>query len=153
VNRCFSQKSIDSLNSLVFELNEAAADKIRKDEDGVDGRGVCGWDGWVCGLGAVGASSIFALVRRTGAFTGGLLTFPLVPGFQLAEHNRGECHFFTAAFPSQLETMVGGALARASALSVGLGVGRAFIASGSRTRPSHSCDGWGGCPVDIRVGT
>ena len=19
-----------------------------KDEDGVDGRGVCGWDGWVC---------------------------------------------------------------------------------------------------------
>jgi hypothetical protein len=24
-----------------------------KDEDGVDGRGVCGWDGWVCGLGVV----------------------------------------------------------------------------------------------------
>ncbi len=23
-----------------------------KDEDGVDGRGVCGWHGWVCGLGA-----------------------------------------------------------------------------------------------------
>jgi hypothetical protein len=29
----------------------------------------------VCGLGAVGASSIFGLVRRAGAFTGGLLTF------------------------------------------------------------------------------
>jgi hypothetical protein len=46
-----------------------------KDEDEVDGRGVCGWDGWVCGLDAVGASSIFGLVRRAGAFTGGLLTF------------------------------------------------------------------------------
>ena len=30
-----------------------------EDEDGVDGRGVCGWDGWVCGLGAVGASLAF----------------------------------------------------------------------------------------------
>ena len=30
-----------------------------KDEDGVDGRGVSGWDGWVCGLGVVGASSVF----------------------------------------------------------------------------------------------
>ena len=29
-----------------------------KDEDGVDGRGVYGWDGWVCGLGPVGVSSI-----------------------------------------------------------------------------------------------
>jgi hypothetical protein len=115
-----------------------------KDEDGVDGRGVCGWDGWVCGLGAVGASSIFGLVRRAGAFTGGLLTFALVSGLQLAQHNRGKCHFFSAAFPSQLEAMVGGALARASALRVGLGVGRTFIASGSRTRPSHSCDGWVG---------
>jgi hypothetical protein len=35
-----------------------------KDEDGVDGRGVCGWDRWVGGLGAVDASSIFGLVRR-----------------------------------------------------------------------------------------
>jgi hypothetical protein len=26
-----------------------------KDEHGVDGRGVCGWDGWVCGLGEVGS--------------------------------------------------------------------------------------------------
>jgi hypothetical protein len=31
---------------------------------------------------------------------------------------------------------------RASPLRVGLGVGRALIASLSRTRPSHSCDGW-----------
>jgi hypothetical protein len=27
-----------------------------EDEDGVDGRGVCGWDVWVCGLGAVSTS-------------------------------------------------------------------------------------------------
>ncbi len=46
-----------------------------KDEDGVDGRGVCGWDGWVGGLGAVGASSIFGLVRRAGAFAAVLPTF------------------------------------------------------------------------------
>ena len=59
-----------------------------KDEDGVDGRGFCGWDGWVGGLGAVGDSSIFGLVRRTGAFTGGLLTFALVSGLHLAQHNR-----------------------------------------------------------------
>ena len=109
-----------------------------KDEDGVDGRGVFGWEGCVCGLGAVGASSIFGLVRGAGALPGGLLTFALVSGFQLAQHNCGKCHFFSAAFPSQLEAMVGGALARASALHVGLGVGGTTIASGSRVRTSHS---------------
>ena len=35
-----------------------------KDEDGVDGRGVCGWDGWVCGLGVVVVSSIFGISPR-----------------------------------------------------------------------------------------
>ena len=101
-------------------------------------------DGWVCDLGVVGDLSIFGLTRRTVTFAGGLLTFALVSGFQLAEHNRGQCHFRSAAFSSQLEAMVGGALARASVLRVGLVVGRALIASGSRTRPSHSCDGWVG---------
>jgi hypothetical protein len=67
----------------------------------------------------VGAPLIFGLARRAGAFAGGLLTFALVSGFQLAQHNRGKCHFFSAAFPSQLEAMVGGALTRASALHVG----------------------------------
>ena len=71
-----------------------------------------------------------------------MLTCALVSGLQLAQHNRDQCHFRSAAFSSQLEAMVGGALVRASALRVGLGVGRALIASGSRTRPSHSCDGW-----------
>jgi hypothetical protein len=96
----------------------------------------------VCGLGSVDASSIFGWVRRTGAFTGALLTFSLVSGLQLAQHNRDNCHFFIAVFPSQLEAMVGGSLVRTSVLSVDLGVGRTLIASGSRTRPSHSCDGW-----------
>jgi hypothetical protein len=49
-----------------------------KDEDGVDGRGVSGWDGWVGGLGAAHDSSIFGLVRRVGAFTPVLPTFVLV---------------------------------------------------------------------------
>jgi hypothetical protein len=53
-----------------------------KDEDGVDGRGVCGWDGWVGGLGPVGDSSMFGLVRRTGVFDGVQLTFPSVSGLQ-----------------------------------------------------------------------
>jgi hypothetical protein len=103
---------------------------------------VYGWDGWVGGLGVVGASSIFGLVRRSGTFTGGILTFGLVSGLDLTPHNRGKCHFFSTVFPSQLEVMVDGALVRTSTLNVGLGVGRAFIVSGSRTRPSHSCDGW-----------
>ena len=63
-----------------------------KDEDGVDGRRVCGWDGWVCGLGAVGVSSIFGLVRRSRAFTGGLLTFALVSGLQASA--RASCVIF-----------------------------------------------------------
>ena len=95
---------------------------------------------WVGGLGAVGTSSIFGLVRRAGAFAGGLLTFALISGLQLAQHNRGQCHFLSAAFSLQLESMVGGALTRAK--RVVLGVGRGLIASGSHTHPSHSCDGW-----------
>ncbi len=73
-------------------------------------------DGWVCDLGVVSAPLIFGLTRRSGAFAGGLLTFALVSGFQLAQHNRGKCHFFSASFPSQLDVMVGDALARTSAL-------------------------------------
>jgi hypothetical protein len=96
----------------------------------------------VGGLRVVGDSSIFGLVRRTGVFTGGLLTFDLVSGLQLAQHNRGQYHFCRAAFSSQLETMVGGSLPRSSALCVVLDVGRSIITSGSHTHPSHSCDGW-----------
>ena len=46
-----------------------------KDEDGVDGRGVSGWDRWVGGLGLVIVSSIFGLVCRVGTFGGGMMTF------------------------------------------------------------------------------
>jgi hypothetical protein len=120
------------------------ADVEPKDEDGVDGRGVFGWDGWVCGLGAVGASSIFGLVRRAGAFAAKLPTFVLVSRMQLAQQYRGNRHFLSAASSSRREAMVSGALARAAALRVGLGVGGAAIASGLRARPSHSCDGWVG---------
>jgi cellobiose-specific phosphotransferase system component IIB len=115
-----------------------------KDEDGVDGRGVCGWDGWVGALGAVGASSIFRLVRRAGAFAAVLPTSVLVSRMQLAQQYRGNGHFLSAASSSRRETMVGGALTRASALRVGLGVGGAAIASGSRARPMHSYDRWVG---------
>ena len=38
--------------------------------------------------------------------------------------------------------MVGGALARASAFRVGLGVGGAVIVPGLRACLSRSCDGW-----------
>lgn len=63
-------------------------------------------DGWVCDLCVVGVPLIFGLACRSGAFVGGLMTFALVSGFQLAQHNRGKCHFFSAAFHSQLEAMV-----------------------------------------------
>jgi hypothetical protein len=39
-----------------------------KDEDGVDGRGFRRCDWWVGGLGPVGVSSLFGLVRGAGAF-------------------------------------------------------------------------------------
>ena len=96
-------------------------------------------DGWVCDLGVVGAPLIFGLVRRAGAFTGGLLTFASVSEIQLAQHNRGnKYHYVSAAFPSGLGVMVGDTLSRVSALHVGLGVGGTTIASGSRARTSHS---------------
>jgi hypothetical protein len=64
-----------------------------RDEDGVDGRGVYGWDGRVCGLGAVGTSSIFGLVRGAGAFAVVLPTCALVSRIQLAQRYRGFGHF------------------------------------------------------------
>ncbi len=98
------------------------------------------------GLGAVGASSIFGLVRRAGALAAMLPTFVLVScsRMQIAQQYRGNGHFLSAASSSRRETMVGGSLTRASALHVGVGVGGAAIASGSRARPTHSCDGWVG---------
>ena len=95
----------------------------------------CG--GWVCDLGAVGASSIFGLVRGSGAFAAVLPSFDLVSRMSFAQHHRGFGHFFSAASSSRREAMVGGALARASAFRVGLGVSGVTIVSGSYVCPSH----------------
>jgi hypothetical protein len=65
----------------------------------------------VCGLGAVGASLVFGLVRGTGAFAAVLPSVVLVSRIQLA---------------------------RASAFRVGLGVSGVTIVSGSCARPSIS---------------
>ncbi len=103
-----------------------------EDEDGVDGRRVCGWDGRVCGLGAVGASLAFGLVCGAGAFTAVLPSFVLVSKMPFAQHSRGFATSFSAASSSRRETVVGGAMARVSAFRVGLGVGGAVIAPGLR---------------------
>ena len=97
-------------------------------------------DGRVCGLGAVDASLIFGLVRGAGAFPAVLPTLVWFSRLQLAQRYRGFGHFLNAESSSRLQTMVGGVLARASALRVGSGVGGAAVASGSSARPSHSCD-------------
>jgi len=94
-------------------------------------------DGWVCGLGAVGASLVFGLVRGAGAFAAVLPSFALVSRMPFAQHNHGFGHFFSATSSSRREAMVGGALARASAFRVGLGVSGATIVSGSCACPSH----------------
>ena len=100
----------------------------------------CDWR--VCGLGAVGASLVFGLIRGAGAFPAVLPTFVLVSRLQLAQRYRGFGHFLSAASSSRLQTMVGGALVRASAFRFGLGVSGATIVSGSCAHPSHS---WMSC--------
>jgi hypothetical protein len=62
-------------------------------------------DGWVCGLGAVGDSLVFGLVRGVGAFTAVLPSFALVSGMPFAEHNRGFGHFFRAASSSRRDSV------------------------------------------------
>jgi hypothetical protein len=94
-------------------------------------------DGWVCGLGAVGASLVFGLVRGAGAFAPVLPSFVLVSNMSFAQHNRGFTTSFSATSSLRRETMVGGALARVSAFRVGLGVSGSAIVSGSCACPSH----------------
>jgi hypothetical protein len=108
-----------------------------EDEDGVDGRGICGWDPWVCGLGEVSVSLALGLVRGAGAFAAVLPSFALVSRMPFEQHNHGFGHFFRAASSSRREAMVGGSLVRASAFRVGLGVSGADIVSGSSGCPSH----------------
>ncbi len=90
--------------------------------------------GGVCDLGAVGASSILGWVRRAGALAAVLPTFVLVSRMQLTQQYHGNGYFLSAASSSRHKAMVGGALARASALRVGLGVSGATIVPGSCAR-------------------
>jgi hypothetical protein len=90
-----------------------------RDEDGVDGRGVCRWDGWVGGLGTVGASSLFGLVRGTGVFDEVLPTFVSVQEYN-SRNDRDNDTSFSTVSSSRRETMLGGTLTRASAFRVGL---------------------------------
>ena len=108
-----------------------------EDEDGVDGRGVCGWDGRVCGLGAVGASLVFGLVRGSGTFASVFPSFVLVSNMSFVPHNRGFTTSFSPTSSLRRETMVVGALVRTSVFRVGLGVSGAVIVSGSCACPSH----------------
>jgi hypothetical protein len=113
-----------------------------EDEDRVDGRGICGWDTWVCGLGVVSTSLAFGLVRGTEAFASVLPSFALVSRMSFAQHNRGFGHFFSAASSLRREAMVGCALRSASAFRVRFGVGGAVIDPGLRACPLRLCDGW-----------
>jgi hypothetical protein len=88
-------------------------------------------DEWVCDLGAVGASSIFGLIRGSGAFDVVLPTFVLVSRMHLAQQYRDHVQFLIVSSSSD-------ALVRGSALCVGLGVSGATIVTGSGDRPSHS---------------
>jgi hypothetical protein len=110
----------------------------------------------VCGLGTVGDSLVFGLVRGAGAFAAVLPSFVSVSNMSFAQHNRGFSTSFSAASSWRRETMVDGALARVSAFRVGLGVGEAVIAPGLRACPSRRVGVWFGCGgrlLGIWVGT
>jgi hypothetical protein len=91
----------------------------------------------VCGLGEVGSSLVFGLVRGVGTVASVLPSFVLVSNMPFTEHNRGFATSFRGASSFRREAIVGGALARASAFRVGLGVSGAVIVSGSCACPSH----------------
>ena len=91
----------------------------------------------MCDLGAVGASSIFGLVRGAGSFATVLPTLVLVSRIQRAQRYRDFGHFLSVVSSSRLKTMVGVSLVKASDFRFGLGVSGATIVSGSCARPSH----------------
>ena len=63
----------------------------------------------MCGLGAVGASLVFGLVRGAGAFATVLPPFDLVSRIPFVPHNHGFGHFFSAKSSSRCDVMVDGA--------------------------------------------
>ncbi len=86
---------------------------------------------------AVGASLVFGLVRRAGAFAAVLPSFALVSRMPFAQDNHDFDHYFTATSSSRREATVVGTLTRVSTFRVGLVVGGATIVSGSYAFPSH----------------
>ena len=64
--------------------------------------------------------------------------FFAVSGVQLAQSDRGQFHYRSAAFSSQLKSKVGNILAKAAALRITLNIDGAPIASKSHAHPSHS---------------
>jgi hypothetical protein len=80
-----------------FKMEE---DVETKHEDGVDGRGVSRWNEWVGGLGVVGVSSLFGLVRGSGTFVEVLPTFVLVSRIQFAQRYRDNATSFNASSSS-----------------------------------------------------
>ncbi len=63
------------------------------------------------------------MIRGAGTFKGVLPTFVLVSRIHLAQQYRDDDHFLSASSSSQHETMVDGALSRASAVSTWVSVG------------------------------
>ena len=57
-------------------------------------------DGWVCDLGGVGVSSIFGLIRGTGASDVLFPTFVLVSRMDLAQQYRGNDRFLSVGSSS-----------------------------------------------------
>jgi hypothetical protein len=110
-----------------------------KDEAGVDGRG-----GFAGGMGGCVIWVRLASHRFSSWYKGPglslwlLPTFVLVSRMHLSQQYRDNDHFLNTVSSSRRETMVGGALARDSDLSVGLGVGGVTIVSGSCDHSSHS---------------
>ncbi len=119
-----------------------------EDEEGVYGRGFCGWDAWVCGLGTVRTSLAFGLVHGAGTFTTVLPSFDLVSRIPFVQHNRDSDHFFRGTSSSRREAMVGGALTRASPFRVGLGVSKRSSPLGCAL--AHLARVMDGCVVWVR---
>jgi hypothetical protein len=66
----------------------------------------CSCDGWVCGLGAVGACLVFGLVRGAGAFAVVLPSVVLFSRIQLAQRYRGNIATSFTTLPLPLLTLL-----------------------------------------------
>jgi hypothetical protein len=125
-------------NNLDQSLNDAAADKIRKYRADYNNRPPSA----VSFMPAIASTSgrlhsefvrlLFLQAHREPD------RFFAASGVQSAQSDRGQFHFRRAAFPQQLKSKVGLALAKAAALRINLNLDGAPIAPKSHTHPSHS---------------